>query len=192
MIGPMDAARFLQDATATDEAAETRTFDHVYEKLRKIAHGYMRRERAEHSLEPTELVNEAILKLAPGIDIDAVTRCRLVGFAARAMRQVLVDHARKGDVRARAGQVRRMTLRGVAEETSEKSVPLRSLLSSLEWLETEDARLAEMIEWHYFGGMTSREMATHLDTSRATVNRELALGRALLLSRIDRLEADRA
>lgn len=186
-----DGARLLDELAAPDEATRTRALDRVYERLREVARGYMGRERRDHTLEPTELVNEACLRLMDRVDLNDATHGRLLGCAARAMRQVLVDHARRGGAEKRGGGWHRVTLRGVADADPTTDVSLASLAAALEWLEKEDPRLAEMTEWHYFAGMTGQQIADQLGISRATVTRELSFARALLLSQIDRLEAER-
>ena len=171
------------------------TFGAVYEDLRRLAAGYIRQERPDHTLQATDLVHEACLRLAPALHDDGATRGRLIGYVARVMRQVLVDHARRAmAVKRGAGDkqgLQRISISGVAKDEATRGVALDSLAQALAWLEKEDKDLAQLIEWHYLAGMTGQQIADRQNVSRATINRELALARALLLAEIDRIEGNR-
>ncbi|MCB9833842.1 MAG: sigma-70 family RNA polymerase sigma factor [Planctomycetes bacterium] len=188
-----DQDALVHDLQSTSEDGQKRVFEFLYGELRRLARRYMSRERVGHTLQPTELVNEACLRLISGTKLEDITERRLMGYGARAMRQVLTDHARRSNARKRGGDWGRVTLRGVAESANgNDQVSLESLDLALERLEAEDPHLAELTELHYFGGMTGEQLAAQVGKSRATVNRELGLARALLLREIDRIEADRA
>ena len=165
-------------------------FDRLYDELRSMARHYLGNRDAT-PLQPTELVNEACLKLVPSDDFVELTERRILGFGARAMRQVLADHARKSSSEKHGAGWARVTLRHVATDDSDRHVDLSSLDEALGTLEQKDARLAEMTELHYFAGMTGDQLAENFDISRSTVTRELSLARSMLLREIDRIQAER-
>ena len=132
-----------------------------------------------------------MLRLLPGLGADDLTRGRLLGFAAHAMRQVLTDHARRRAADKRGGGWDRVTLNGLAVGgLSSAAVDLLALDKAMTWLEDFDPGLVRITEWHYFGGLTGDQIALQLGVSRATVTRQLGLARSLLLSEIDRHQAD--
>ncbi len=190
MHEPQDA--ILEDLRSEDVVRHSRVFNRVYEELRSIARHYVRGDRAAAALQPTDLVNEACLKLLPSGALDQITQRRFLGFAARAMRQILTDQARKDGADKRGGDWRRITLTDLAEGGGGRSVRLLALESAMTRLEAEDAHLAELVELHYIGGMTGDQLAEHYGVSRRTLTRDLAFARAQLLASIDRFEADHA
>jgi RNA polymerase sigma factor (TIGR02999 family) len=181
----------VDDLRSEDDVRRSRVFNRIYEELRAIARRYVRGDRAGAAFQPTELVNEACLRLLPTAEADRLTQRRFLGFAARAMRQVLADHARREGAEKRGGGLKRVTLSDVADAVgSERKVRLEALDAALTRLEAVDPRLAEMIELHYFAGLTGDDLAERYGVSRRTLVRELALARAALLAEIDRFEAD--
>ena len=186
----IDSRALVAALRAEDPESQSRIRGLAYDQLRHLARGFMRRERGDHTLDPTDLVNEACLRLMPKAGLDEESRGRLMGHAAHAMRQVLVDHARRNEAWKRGGGWCRVTLRGLDAERQEDGVPLVALMSALDHLEKQDPGLAQITDWHYFGGLTGDQIAKRLGVSRSTVTRELSLARALLLRTIDRLDAD--
>ena len=172
-----------------DPAARERAFAQVYDTLREIARAYLERERRDHTLSPTDVVNEACLRLL-GNTQDDLTQNRLVGFAAHTMRQVLTDHARRLEAGKRGKRWKKVTLSGLSAGNSAADVDLLALDQAMSWLEKHDPELVKLVEWHYFGGMTGDRLASQSGLSRATVTRRLTMARALLLSEIDRQIAD--
>ena len=150
----------------------------VYDELRRLARSQMRGERGDHTLQATALVHEALLRLA-GSDIEWQDRAHLLGITTRAMRQVLVEHARAKAATKRGGDAVRVTLsRAVtAEPVTCDMIALDQALSDLAG---KDARQAEIVELRYFGGLTHREIAEAVGVSEATVDRDLRHGRAWL------------
>jgi|SRR5215471_5460376 len=150
----------------------------VESELRRIAAAYMRRERGDHTLQPTALVNEAYLRLINERDVQWEDRTHFFGIAARLMRQVLVDHARK----RRAGK-RGMLARAdrsvskVAGPSSGPDLDVLALHDALTALAALDPRQAEIVELRYFGGLTEAEVARAKRISPATVRREVAAAR---------------
>ena len=164
-----------------EAGAFERAYAQVYEELRAVAHRQRRSVGAGETLSTTALVHEAFLKLSGGRSFEVQDHHHLVALAARAMRQILVDSAR-ARLTAKRGSGR------VAEEldpeavpTSELAVELLALDDALSRLESVDARLARLVEWRYFGGMTDRELAGALECNERTVRRDWAKARAFLV-----------
>jgi len=156
-------------------AEQERLVAGVHGELRRVAAAYMRRERGDHTLQPTALVNEAYLRLINGRDVQWEDRAHFFGIAARLMRQILVDYARK----RRAGKrgVHRRADRSVsrlADPSSGPDLDVLALHDALTALAALDPRQAEIVELRYFGGLTEDEVARIKRLSPATVRREVA------------------
>lgn len=151
----------------------------VYGELRKLAVAYMRRERPEHTLQPTALIHEAYVRLVDQRLPAFNSRTHFYGVAAQIMRQVLVDfaRARRADKRGAGLQA---PLEAALHLSQEPSTDLLALHEALERLAAFDARKARVIELKYFGGLTREEVAEALDLTVPTVKRDLALGEAWL------------
>jgi RNA polymerase sigma factor (TIGR02999 family) len=160
------------DADAADELMPL-----VYDELRKLAAHYLYGERGGHTFRPTDLVSEAYLRLAGGVQPDWEDRAHFFGIAARLMRQILVDHARKrlADKRGAGADAAPLDDGLVATERPERLVALDDALDALA---KHDARKARALELHYFGGMTQAEIARALDVHVNTVARDLELAEA--------------
>ena len=153
----------------------------VYDELRAIAHGQLRRERAGHTINTTALVHEAYLKLVDQQEVDWQNRSHFYAIAARAMRRILVDYARRRSRQKRGGGAVHVTLQeGLQAFSSEFSDTLLALNESLQRLETINPRHGRVVECRYFGGLTIEETADALDISTATVNRDWKLACAWL------------
>ena len=145
----------VDDLRSADGVRHSRVFNRLYEELRAIARRYVRGDRAAAALQPTDLVNEACLRLLPAGSLDNLTQRRFLGFAARAMRQVLTDQARRESAEKRGGgDWRRITLSAVTAEGGDRPVRLLALDAAMTRLEAQDPRLAELVELDYLGGMT--------------------------------------
>src|ERR1700730_1302357 len=154
-------------------------------ELRRIAGAYMRRERRDHTLQPTALVNEAYLRLIKDRGVSWEDRGHFFGIAARVMRQVLVDHARKRRARKRAMGTRAdRSISTVADPGGGQDIDVLALHEALNELATLDRRQAEIVELRYFGGLTEMEVATIKALSPATIRREVAAARFWLGRRI--------
>jgi RNA polymerase sigma factor (TIGR02999 family) len=174
-------SQLLADYRGGDREALDRLVPLVYDELHRIAASYISRERAGHTLQPTALVNEAYIRLVQAEDVAFESRAHFLGIAARLMRQILVDHARRHDARRRGGRQRRVTLtEGVALDEAGADVDLLALDQALERLAAEDARLARLVELRYFGGLSTEETAEVLATSPRTVKRDWAVARVWL------------
>jgi RNA polymerase sigma factor (TIGR02999 family) len=150
----------------------------VHGELRRIAAAYMRRERQAHTLQPTALVNEAYLRLIDSGRTAWEDRAHFYGIAARLMRQILVDHARRHRARKRGAPARsNRSISQLADPSAGLDLDVLALHDALTELAGLDARQAEIVELRYFGGLTENEVARIKELSPATIRREIAAAR---------------
>ncbi len=173
-------SRMVARASRGDERALSQLMPLVYDELRRLARGYLGRERPGQTLQPTALVNEAYLRLVKDKKQDWQTRTHFVAIAAISMRQILIERARARDAQKRGGDRARVTLDEglVAEE--QRSVDLLAVDDALRKLATIDAQQAKLVELRFFGGLTIDESAEALGISPATVKRHWAMAKAWL------------
>ncbi len=174
-----DFSTVLTASRQGDAAAFSRAFEAAYHELQRIAHRQLRRLRPGQTLTTTALVHEAFVKLVRS-PRDALDKAHFLALAARAMRQILVDYARQRGSRKRGGDRRPTTFDGDAipvEAIAEEMLGIDRALSRLESL---DERLARVVEWRYFGGMTEEEVARALGITTRTVRRDWQKARAFL------------
>ncbi len=152
----------------------------VYKELRQLAASYLRKERLGHTLQPTALVHEAYLRLVDQTSPSWQNRAHFFGVAARLMRQILVDHARRRQARKRAGSRFKVSLEEALSFQQGRSRDLLALDSSLNALEKIDARKCKAVELRYFGGLSMEEIAQSLEISAITVRRDLRMAEAWL------------
>ena len=157
-----------------------RLFPLVYEPLRRVAERQMRREPAGHTLVATALVNEAYLKMVDHARVAWQGRAHFYAIAARCMRQILVDHARKRGAGKRGGDLQRTTLGDAALASDLSPDELLALDRALERLSGLKERLTRVVELRFFGGMTEREVAEALGVPKRTIQRDWARARAWL------------
>jgi RNA polymerase sigma factor (TIGR02999 family) len=155
----------------------------VYDELRRLARNYMRAERGSHTLQATAVVHEAFLRLVQA-NVALQDRGHFFALASRLMRRVLVDHAK-----SRSRMKRNSGARDLAAERTGETLPpmdfdVVALDDALEGLQQLEPRLAQVIELHYFGGLTYDQIAAAVGTSPATVHRDIRLARAWLLNEI--------
>jgi RNA polymerase sigma factor (TIGR02999 family) len=164
-----------------DESALNDAMPLVYNELRRIARTYLRRQ-PEHTLQPTALVNEAWLKLFQNAEPEFTDRAHFLAVMSRIMRQVLIDHARAAGAVKRWGGAQRVTWGVGAELVGDgiEQIEVLDLDRALLGLAQEDAALAQIIEMHYFGGMTAEEVATVLGRTPDAVRHNIRLARAWL------------
>lgn len=171
--------QLLSRARAGEDGAFDRAFGLVYEQLRQAARHQLRG-RAGDTLSATALVNEAWLKLARG-DFPTRDREHFIALAARAMRMIVVDHARQACAEKRGGQCVRVTLTAsLAQEPAHGAEDLVALDAALQRLAALDERLARVVEWRYFGGMTEPEIGRVLGLTERTVRSDWRKARAFL------------
>lgn len=176
----------LGEVKAGDKAALDRLVPLAYAELRRLADGYLRRERPDHTLQPTALVHEAYVRLVGQGQPDYRNRAHFFGVAAQLMRQILVDHARTRNAGKRGGGEARVPLEWAADASRSSPEMFLDLDDALKRLERQDARKARVIEMRFFGGLTAEETAEMLDVSVETVRRDLRLGQAWLQRELNR------
>lgn len=170
----------LRQAAGGSDSAMDELIPLVYAELRKIAAAYLRRERENHTLQPTALVNEAWLKLVHQPGIEWQDRAHFFGMAAKMMRQILVDHARARRAAKRDGGLARVTLDEALAPAAGRDVDVLALHEALDRLAQRDPQGARIVELKFFGGLTNPEAAEVTGLSKATVEREWTLARAWL------------
>lgn len=158
----------------------------IYAELRKLASSYMRRERPNHTLQPTALVNEAFLKLVDQRAVRWQNRAHFFGIAAQAMRRILVDHARAHAAGKRGDGERPVSLDEALVLTDMPNIDLLALDQVLTRLAAFDLQQSRVVELRFFGGLTMEETAEVLHISPATVGREWTLAKAWLYAELQR------
>jgi RNA polymerase sigma-70 factor, ECF subfamily len=157
----------------------------VEAELRRLARGYMARERRGHTLQTTALVNEAFLRLTDARKIRWQDRAHFLGISARLMRRVLVDHARSRGYRKRGGGVERVTLDEGVVTSPEPTLDVLALDRALEALAAVDVRKSRVVELRFFGGLSVEETAEVLHVSSDTVKRDWRLAKLWLLHELE-------
>jgi len=152
----------------------------IYKELRRLAGHYLRRERHDHTLQPTALINEVFLRLLGDQDVKWQNRAHFFGVAARLMRQILVDHARARQAAKRGGRHYSLSLSEADRVAEQSAVELLSLHLALERLSELDAQQGRIVELRFFGGLSIKESAEVLSVSHATVERDWRVARAWL------------
>ena len=152
----------------------------IYDELRRLAEYYLRRERPNHTLQPTALVHEAYLRLIDQKHIQWQNRAHFFGAAAQIMRRILVDHARRHQAHKRGGAEHRVTLNEEVAFHGERDVNLLALDDALTKLEALDPQKSRIVELRFFSGLSIKETAEVLGVSEATVIRQWRLARAWL------------
>ena len=153
----------------------------VYVELRRQASGYLRRERSNHTLQPTALINEAYLKLIDQRDVKWQNRAHFFAIAAQAMRRILVDHARERKREKRGGAAENLPIdEALTIVSEEKAVDLVALDEALNKLVTFDERQAKVVELRYFSGLSIDETAAVLNVSNVTIRRDWNMAKAWL------------
>jgi RNA polymerase sigma factor (TIGR02999 family) len=171
----------LSQPTGGAPGASEELFALVYDELRRLAGSYLRRERPDHTLRPTELVHEAYLRLVDAKVCRVENRAQFLGIASRAMRQILVEHARRRGRRKRGGGWKRVTLDDAFHADSDVSATtLLALNMALEKFATNQPDQAHVVDLHFFGGLTHAECAEVMGVSERTVARYWAYAQAWL------------
>ena len=177
---PQNVTQLLKDWSGGDQTAADNLMPLVYEELRRLAHQYMRREKPGHTMQTSALVNEAYVRLVDQNQIQWESRAHFFGIAARLMRQILVDQARRRNFAKRGGGAVRVSLNEVVVAVQEQSASVIALDDALRTLEQTDPRKSHIVELRFFGGMSIEETAKALKVSPGTVMREWTFARAWL------------
>ncbi len=182
MPGRRDAEiiRLLGAFRNGEPQAESRLVDRTYRELRKIAAGHLRRERSARSLQTTDLVHEAYLRLVDQPDIAWRDRAQFFQIAAHVMRQILIDRARKRHAGKRGGGVPEISLDRALNIAEARSADLLMLEDALARLQEVDGRQCQVVEMRFFAGLSEDEIAEALGVSARTINREWRMARAWL------------
>jgi RNA polymerase sigma factor (TIGR02999 family) len=180
---PGQVTQLLLEWRSGDDSSFGRLLDVVYPELRAIAQRQLSGESEGHTLQPTALVHEAYLRLV-GAEIEWEDRRHFFAVAARAMRRVLVDHARARRREKRGGDAVLVTLDDQLAMGGDTGIDLVALDDALNQLAAQDERKARAVELHFFAGLSYAETARALDVSPATVDRDLRLAKAWLLQRL--------
>lgn len=175
-----DVTMLLAQLSKGNEDAAGKLISLVYDELRRLAGAYMRRERTDHTLQPTALVHEAYLKLVEQRSVDWQGRSHFFAIAAQMMRRILVDHARAHLRDKRGGGAISVPLEEALVFAPEQSAELLKLDESLERLAKLDARQSKIVELRFFGGLTVEQTAESLAISAKTVKREWSMAKAWL------------
>ena len=174
-----ELTRLLRGWTSGDKDALASAVVLVYTELRRLAAAHLRRERHDHTLQPTAVVHEAYLRLASCNRLDPANRPQFFAIASNQMRQILVDHARRHCASKRSGG-KKLSLEDVSELEATPEPDWIALDEALERLSSVDARQASIVEMRFFGGLTEEEVADVLGISPTTVKREWRIARAFL------------
>jgi RNA polymerase sigma factor (TIGR02999 family) len=177
---PARVTALLADARAGKAEALDALLPLVYAELRRVAAGYLRRERPGQTLQATGLVHEAYLRLMREQHVAWENRAHFCAIAANAMRQILVERARRRKAAKRGGAWARLTLDEGLAAAPEAEVDVEALDEALSRLAARDPNQARLVELRYFGGLTIEETAAVLDVSPATVKRSWMVARAWL------------
>jgi RNA polymerase sigma factor (TIGR02999 family) len=185
MSSPGEITRLLAEISTGEEGAQNRLIEAVYNELHRVARGYMRRERPDHTLQATALVHEAYIRLVPQ-DVAWQSRSHFLAIAAKQMRRILLDHARKKRAARREGERRKLSLDDAVELARSEPQDLVLLDEALTALGQEHERRARIVELRFFGGYAEDEVSQILGVSVETVRRDWKFSKAWLAARLRR------
>jgi RNA polymerase sigma factor (TIGR02999 family) len=183
---PEEVSQLLIEWSNGDKSALDKLTPLIYEELRRLAHHYMNRERAGHTLQTTALVNEAYLRLVNRKDVQWQNRAHFFAIAAKLMRCILVDHARSHAYAKRGGGAAKVTLDEALIVSQERAGEVVALDDALTRLEQIDAQQSNIVELRFFAGLTIEETAEVLNLSPATIKREWVTAKAWLYRELSR------
>lgn len=178
--GTEEVTRLLAAWSDGDRSALDKLLPLVGKELHELAHRYMSRERPDHTLQTTALVNEAYMRLVDQKDVRWQNRAHFFAIAASIMRRILIDHARKIAYQKRGGGVLKVSLDDVAIVSDERAAELLALDEALQSLAEVDERKTRVVELRYFGGLSVEETAEVLGVSSDTVTRDWRRAKAFL------------
>src|SRR5262245_1038546 len=189
---PAEVTRLLVEWNNGDQTALEQLLPLVNAELRRLAAGYMRREKPGHTLQTSALVNEAYLRLIDQQHVSWQNRAHFFGIAAQLMRRILIDHARSHQYAKRGGGALKVSLDEAAAATVERAAELLAVDQALEKLTAMDARKGRIVELRFFGGLSLEETAHVLGISSPTVQREWRAAKAWLHRMLTSGESDEA
>lgn len=180
MADAHEITNLLREWSNGDAAALDALVPLVDSELRRLAHAYMNRERAGHTLQTTALINEALMRLLDAEKIDWQSRVHFYSIVARRMRQILIEHARSQLALKRGQRAEHVPISAAGQLSAAQSQELVLLDAALNKLAKLDKRKSQVIEYRYFGGFTIEEVADMLEVSPSTVQNEWRLARSWL------------
>jgi RNA polymerase sigma-70 factor, ECF subfamily len=178
--GPNEITKLLRDWRSGDQSALDKLMPLVYDELHRLAHNHMRREKAGHILQTSALINEAYIRLVDTPEIGWENRAHFFAIAARVMRRILVDEARRRNFAKRGGGAIQVSLNEGTAVAQEQATNVAALDDFLKNLEAIDSRQSAIVELRFFGGLSIEETASVLNVSPRTVMREWTFARAWL------------
>jgi RNA polymerase sigma factor (TIGR02999 family) len=185
-----DVTALLSELTQGNQGAAEKLIPLVYDELKRLARAYMRRERADHTLQTTALVHEAYLRLVRQQAVNWQSRSHFFGIAAQLMRRILIDHAR-GHLREKRGGAKKvLPLNEALVFSPEHSEELVKLDEALEHLSAIDPRQGKIVELRFFGGLSVEETSEFLGISPKTVKRDWAVAKAWLHGELRHSDGD--
>src|SRR6266550_965545 len=185
---PEGVTQLLEKWSQGDEEALGQLMPLVYDELHRLAGAYLRRERREHTLQPTALVNEAYLKLVRQHNIHWQNRAQFFGVAAQLMRRILVDHARSNFAMKRGGDRVNVSLKNIGAvdmQAEAEGLALHDVLNRLAEIDPDQSRIVEL---RFFGGLTIEETAEVMHVSHSTVERDWKIAKAWLKRELTKSE----
>jgi RNA polymerase sigma factor (TIGR02999 family) len=183
--GPGEVTQLLQALRGGDRSAEGKLLDAVYRELHQMAARYMRRERADHTLQPTALIHEAYFRLIDQREKDWQNRAHFYGVAAQVMRRILVDYARTHRTAKRGGAHQKVSLDDAILLSPEQSDEIVALDEALSRLARLDPRQTRVVELRFFGGLSEEETAQLLGVSSRTIKRDWSMAKAWLYGELN-------
>ena len=177
---PGEVSLLLERILGGDRSAEGRLFDLLYSDLRRIAAYQLRKERSDHTLQPTALVNEVYVKIFRQTPPEARSRAHFIALAAQVMRRFLVDHARNKKADKRGHHAQMIPIETALIYDERRSDEFLAVHDALERLREWAPRQSQIVEMRYFGGMSEDEIGEYLKISSRTVKRDWAMARAWL------------
>lgn len=183
-----DVTKILQSWNADDDAPE-KLMPLVYDELRRLARGYLRRERADHTLQPTALVHEAYIRLVDNHSVTWQDRAHFYAIAARLMRRILVDHARAHNAAKRGGLQQKLALDEAQSLPTHGAPDLVALDGALQSLARVYPRKSEVVELKFFGGLEAKDIAEVLQVSEKTVLRDWSFAKLWLYRELENQHA---
>jgi RNA polymerase sigma factor (TIGR02999 family) len=179
-----DVTQLLAAMGSGDPAAANELFPLVYRELRALAGSLFRQQRSDHTLQPTALVHDAYLRLVDQTNPQFSGRAHFFAVAAKAMRQILTDHARRKAALKRGGAHQQISLDRAVAESPQSAIDILALDEALTRLTALDDRKCRVVELRFFGGLTNEAVAEVLGVSRATVVEDWTVARAWLRSQL--------
>ncbi len=179
-LSPHEITQLLEDWSNGNQAALDQLYPLVYDELRRMARRYMSRERKDHTLQTTALINEAYLRLVEQRHVHWQNRAHFFAISAQIMRRILIDHARRYAYTKRGAGAQKISLDEAAVVARDRATELLSLDEALHSLAEIDPRRSQVVELRFFGGLDNDEIAAVLKISPNTVTRDWNMARAWL------------